>query len=62
MKKELYPIEFSAVQAARKLGITLDYVYRQLAVGQLKGRKVGKQWRIQAADVEARMKDRASND
>jgi excisionase family DNA binding protein len=48
--------EVSAVEAARKLGVGLDYLYSLLWTGKLKGRKVGKQWRISAEAVEARLK------
>lgn len=50
--------ELSAVEAARRLGVGLDYLYSLLWTGKLKGRKVGKQWRIPAEAVEARLKQR----
>jgi excisionase family DNA binding protein len=50
--------EISAIQAARQLGIGLDYLYSLLWTGKLQGRKVGKQWRIPAHAVQARMKQR----
>jgi excisionase family DNA binding protein len=50
--------ELSAVEAARKLAVGLDYLYSLLWTGKLEGRKVGKQWRIPVAAVEARMKQR----
>jgi excisionase family DNA binding protein len=52
--------EMSAIQAARKLGIGLDYLYSLLWAGKLQGRKVGKQWRIPAEAVEARLKQRGA--
>lgn len=51
-------IELSAIQAARKLGVGLDYLYSLLWTGKLQGRKVGKQWRIPAEAIEARLKQR----
>ncbi len=50
--------ELSAVEAARKLGVGLDYLYSLLWTGKLEGRKVGKQWRVSAAAIEARLKQR----
>jgi excisionase family DNA binding protein len=48
--------EVSAIEAARRLGVGLDYVYSLLWTGKLQGRKVGKQWRISAEAIEARLK------
>jgi excisionase family DNA binding protein len=50
--------ELSAVEAARRLGVGLDYLYSLLWTGKLQGRKVGKQWRIPAEAVDARLKQR----
>ena len=50
--------ELSAVESARKLGVGLDYLYSLLWTGKLRGRKVGRQWRIPADAVEARLKQR----
>jgi excisionase family DNA binding protein len=44
--------------AARRLGVSLYYVYQSLWAGKLPGRKVGKHWRIPAEAVEARLKQR----
>jgi excisionase family DNA binding protein len=52
--------EISAIEAARKLGVGLDYLYSLLWTGKLQGRKVGKQWRIPADAVEARLKQRGA--
>ena len=52
--------ELSAIEAARKLGVGLDYLYSLLWTGKLQGRKVGKQWRIPADSVEARLKQRGA--
>jgi excisionase family DNA binding protein len=51
-------MDFTAVEAARKLGISLDYIYRMLLTGKLQGQKLGKQWRVPAAAVEAALKQR----
>jgi excisionase family DNA binding protein len=48
--------ELSAIEAARKLGIGLDYLYSLLWTGKLRGRKVGKRWRITVDAVETRLK------
>jgi excisionase family DNA binding protein len=50
--------ELSAVEAARRLGVGLDYLYSLLWTGKLQGRKVGKQWRIPLSAVETRLNQR----
>jgi len=50
--------ELSAIEAARKLGLGLDYLYSLLWTGKLQGRKVGKRWRIPAEAVDAKLKRR----
>ncbi|HEY6351481.1 MAG TPA: helix-turn-helix domain-containing protein [Candidatus Angelobacter sp.] len=50
--------EVTAVEAARRLGVGLDYLYSLLWTGKLEGHKVGKQWRIPIEAIEARMKQR----
>jgi len=50
--------EMSAREAARRLGVGLDYLYSLLWTGKLDARKVNGQWRISAGAVEARMKRR----
>jgi excisionase family DNA binding protein len=52
--------EVSAIEAARRLGVGLDYLYSLLWTGKILGRKVGKQWRIPAGAVEARLKQRGA--
>ncbi|MGD0213459.1 MAG: excisionase family DNA-binding protein [Terriglobales bacterium] len=52
--------EISAIEAARRLGVGLDYLYSLLWTGKLLGRKVGKQWRIPAEAVQARRKERGA--
>jgi excisionase family DNA binding protein len=54
--------ELTASQSCRRLGITLDAVYRLLYAGKLPGRKVEGVWRIPAEAVEARMKAREGRD
>jgi excisionase family DNA binding protein len=44
--------------AARKLGVSLYYIYQSLWAGKLPGRKIDKQWRIPAEAIEARLKRR----
>ncbi len=49
----------SAREAVRRLGVSLDFLYRILWSGQLPGaQKVGSQWRIPAQAVEARLRKR----
>lgn len=51
--------ELSAKLAARRLGITLDAIYRLMAVGKLQARKnTDGEWLIPAAAVEVRRKAR----
>lgn len=54
--------EMTAVEAARELGVGLDYLYSLLWTGKLAGRKVGNSWRIPASAVALRLraKERAS--
>lgn len=60
VKEELMmkPNELSAIEAARKLGLGLDYLYSLLWMGKLRGRKVARRWRIPVEAVEARLKQR----
>jgi excisionase family DNA binding protein len=50
--------ELSAIEAARRLGVGLDYLYSLLWTGKLTARKVGKHWRIPVEAVEARLRQR----
>jgi excisionase family DNA binding protein len=50
--------ELSVSEAARKLGISLDGVYRLLYSGKLQGVKTDGKWRIPRSAVEARLKRR----
>jgi excisionase family DNA binding protein len=49
-------LEVSAIEAARKLGVGLDYLYGLLWTGKLEGRKIGKKWRVSIISIEARLK------
>jgi excisionase family DNA binding protein len=46
--------EMTAMDACRRLGISLDYLYRLLYAQRLPARKVDKMWRISAMAVEER--------
>ena len=50
--------EISAIEAARRLGVGLDYLYGLLWTGKLKARKVSKKWLVSNDSVEARLKIR----
>ena len=50
--------EISAVEAARRLGVGLDYVYGLLWTGRLAGRKEQNRWFVSAASVDERFKRR----
>ena len=52
--------ELTAVEAARKLGVGLDYLYSLLWTGKLPGRKVGKRWLIPAEAVDAKLRLRGA--
>jgi excisionase family DNA binding protein len=51
--------DVSAIEAARRLAVGLDYLYSLLWTGKLEGRKVGRRWRIPVEAVEARLKRKA---
>ena len=44
--------------AAQRLGVTRKYVYDMLYEGKLPAVKVGRQWRISTAALDARLKQR----
>jgi excisionase family DNA binding protein len=48
--------QFSAIEAARRLGVGLDYLYGLIWTGKLEGKKVNKRWRIPVDAVESRRK------
>jgi len=50
--------EISAIEAARRLGVGLDYLYSLLWTGKLEGRKISNRWRISIEAVESRLKKR----
>lgn len=50
--------EISAIEAARRLGVGLDYLYGLLWTGKLKARKVNKKWLVSADSVELRLEKR----
>jgi excisionase family DNA binding protein len=49
-------LTLTAVEAARRLGVGLDYLYGLLWTGKLQGQKVDRRWVISASAVEARLK------
>lgn len=49
------PEEISAIEAARKLGVGLDYVYALVWVGKLSARKVDGRWLVDSDSVAARL-------
>ena len=48
--------ECSAIEAARRLGINLDYLYRLLLTGRIQGRKQDGRWVVTRKAVEAKLK------
>jgi excisionase family DNA binding protein len=50
--------EVSAIEAARRLGVGLDYLYSLLWTGKLQGRKHAKRWRIPVEAIEAKLNQR----
>jgi excisionase family DNA binding protein len=52
----------SVREAAKQLGCTLKYVYDLLYSGRLMGEKVGRQWRISAEALRAKMHRRAGGE
>jgi excisionase family DNA binding protein len=55
--------EISAIQAARILGVGLDYLYGLIWTGKLEARKEGNRWRVSASSVDSRFKTlRGNND
>lgn len=56
MQKE--PREISAIEAARKLGVGLGFLYSLVWTGKLAARKINRQWRVSVDSVEARLKQR----
>ena len=56
--KQKRETELTAVEAARKLDVGLQYLYGLVRTGRLKARKVDKRWHISGEAVEARLKRR----
>lgn len=54
--------ELTPAQAARKLGITLDAVYRLVYAGKLPARKIRNRWVLPLESVSARLKAREARD
>lgn len=48
--------ECSAVEAARRLSVGLDYLYSLLWTGKLLGRKVNKRWFVSETSIAERLK------
>jgi excisionase family DNA binding protein len=48
--------ECSAVEAARRLNVGLDYLYSLLWTGKLAGRKVNQRWRVLEESIQKRLK------
>jgi hypothetical protein len=46
------------IAAARRLGLGLDYLYKQIWTAKLPGRKVNGRWHIPLAAIEQRRKER----
>jgi excisionase family DNA binding protein len=44
--------------AARRLGISVDYLYKLLWAGKLQGQKINERWRVPLAAIEDRLKQR----
>lgn len=55
MREEKY---LPPITAARRLGVGLDYLYKQLWTGKLTGKKVNGRWRIPLAAIEERLRER----
>jgi len=45
----------SAIEAARRLGVSLNFFYDLVRVGKVEARKMGKQWLVSAKAVEERL-------
>jgi excisionase family DNA binding protein len=48
--------EITAVEAARRLNVGLDYLYSLLWTGKLQGEKVNGRWTVSAQAIEERAK------
>jgi excisionase family DNA binding protein len=52
------PKEFTSAQAARRLGITLDAIYKLIYADKLPAKKVGTRWLVSETAVETRLQAR----
>ena len=52
------PKEITAIEAARRLGVGLGFLYSLVWTGKLRARKINRQWRVSVDSVEARLKQR----
>jgi len=55
------PETISPREAARRLGVSLYYIYQSLWAGKLPGEKCGKQWLIPASAVADRLKGKEAS-
>jgi excisionase family DNA binding protein len=62
MKRDNPEHELTAIEAARVLSVDLNYLYMQLRLGRIAGRKVADQWRIPESAVLARRKRQEDDD
>ena len=56
------PNEITAIAATRRLGITIDTLYRLIYSARLPARKQNRRWMIPSAAVEARLRARRLRD
>jgi len=49
-------------EAAQRLGVTLDWIYRELWSNRLPGRRQGAKWLIPASAVGGRLREREKRD
>ena len=42
----------TVAEAARKLGVHIDWIYHMLYAGKLTAKKVGRKWQLDRLDVE----------
>jgi excisionase family DNA binding protein len=54
--------EFTVAEAARRLNLTLDAIYRLVYAGRLPARKEQRHWLIPISAIEARLKAREATD
>jgi excisionase family DNA binding protein len=50
---------FSIPQAARRLNLTIGYLYQLVYAGRIKAKKIAGRWRIPASEVENLEKKKA---